>query len=349
MNSINIDEQFFGRQSSLELLERRILDLKDGYRQNVALLGNKYVGKSSLFYRFLTRFDDPDVTTIYLDLENKDFNYFFHKFVTTLLYNFSKSQHLPLHEDLNLLLESVKSRIPHTVQVIRKIQAAFEGKKLADCFLGLLTLPEIFTNESGKFCVLILDEFQNIEDYPIPNIFQELGKKIMTQKRCLYIVASSYPSLAKKILAEKLSLLFGNFEIVDVEPFDHESSQKFIEQSIKEHNIGMHLRNFLTDFTGGYPLYLSLICRELNNLSAIYKQSEIYMPLLSQAVENTIFDKWGVISRHFELIINDLCNGKGNRIISSLLIAVSNGKHKLEDVVDEVGGTKHQVRQKLNR
>jgi len=153
MSSMDIEQHFFGRKDNLDLLEKRVLDLKEGYRQNVALLGNPYVGKSSLLYNFLSKFDDKDVTVIYLDLENKDFSYFFNKFTGSLLYNYSKNELLPLFEDLNLLLESVKSRIPHTVQVIRKIQSAFESRKHSDCFLGLMTLPEVFTNETGKFCL----------------------------------------------------------------------------------------------------------------------------------------------------------------------------------------------------
>ncbi len=349
MNFINLEQNFFGRTYYLDLLKKRVVDLKDGYRQNIAFLGNQYVGKSTILHSFLSNLDDEAILPVYLDLENKDFDYFFSKFTGSLLYNFSKNARLPLYDDLNFLLESTKQSIPHTVDVIKRVRVDFLKGKFLDCFSGLLTLPEIFTNETGKFCILIFDEFQNLEEFAIPNVFQYLGKKIMTQKRCFYIMSSSYPGMAKKILAEKLSLLFGNFEIVNVEAFDLKSSQQFIACNLKDQRIGVQLQSFLTDFTGGHPLYLNLICRELISLSAIHKQNEIYMPLLSQAVENTIFDRWGVISRHFELIINDLCNGKGNRIISSILMSISNGKHKIDELLSDVGVKKLQMTQKINR
>jgi len=349
MSYTNLENSFFGRTEVLDLLKRRILDLKDGYRQNIAILGNQYVGKSSLFHNFFTYFDDSDVTVIYLDLENKDFNYFFTKFTGSLLYNFSRNKNLTLHDNYDLLLENTKKYIPNTVQVINKIRKDYMNGKIADSFLGLLTLPEIFTNETEKFCVLILDEFQNLENFSVTNIFQILGNKIMTQKRCLYLVASSFPSIAKKILSEKLSLLFGNFEVVNIEPFDFKSSQSFIDYNLNNLKIGAQLRNFLTDFTGGHPLYLNLICNEIINLSAIHKQSEIYMPLLSQGVENTIFDRWGVISRHFELIVSDLSSGKGNEMILSILIAISNGSHKLDELIGVLKLKKIQIRQKINK
>jgi len=348
MSYIDSEKNFFGRNDILDLLKRRVVDLKEGYRQNVALLGNQYVGKSSLLHHFLVNMDDEGITVIYLDLENKDFNYFFTKFTGSLLYNFSKNKKLPLHDDLNLLLESTKDVIPHTVQVIKKIRTDFSKNKHADCFLGLMTLPEIFTNETGQYCVLILDEFQNLEELFVPNVFRDLGKKIMTQKRCFYIVSSSYQDLAKKILSEKLSLLFGNFEVIHVEPFDFQASQEFVEHALVDSKIGIQLRSFLGDFTGGHPLYLSLLCQELINLSAIHGQGEIYMPLLSQAVENTIFDRWGVISRHFELTIKGLCNGKDSHVISSILMSIANGKHKFDEIVADSGMKKSQLKQKIN-
>ncbi|MBN1869884.1 MAG: hypothetical protein JW847_04830 [Candidatus Omnitrophica bacterium] len=349
MSDTNLEKNFFGRTDILNLLRKRVADLKEGCRQNVALLGNRYVGKSAILHHFVLNLDESDVVPIYLDLENKDFNYFFNKFTGGLLYGFLKNDRLPLHDDLNLLLESSQALIPQTVQVIRKIQKDFNAGKLPASFLGLLTLPEIFTNETGKYCMLILDEFQGLENFGILHVFQNLGKKIMTQKKCLYIMSSSYKGTAKKILSEKLSLLFGNFETVDVDVFDVQTSQQFIECNLKGLNIGNELRNFLTDFSGGHPLYLNLICRELINLTAIYKQTEIYLPLMSQAVENTIFDRWGVISRHFELVVNELCSGKENQVIAMLLISLAKGKYKVDDLIQDTGIKKNKMTQKMSR
>lgn len=345
---ITLEQNFIGRTEVLGLLKKRVSDLKEGCRQNIALLGNPYVGKSALLQHFVFNFDDDNVTVIYLDLEHKDFDYFVSKFIGGLLYNFSKNKGLPLHEDLNLLIETTKTVIPQTIEVVRKIRLDFSNGRINDAFLGLLVLPEIFTNETGKFCVLILDEFQNLEEFSLADVFQELGRKIMTQKRCLYFVSSSFPGAAKKILAEKLSLLFGNFEMVEIEAFDLKTSHEFIECSLKEIKIGSQLKNLLVDFTGGHALYLNLICQEVVNLTALHQQPEVYMPILSQAVENTIFARWGVLSRHFELVMNNLCAGKGNPLMSALLMSLAEGKQKPSEL-QEGGAKKTHVLQKLNR
>ncbi|MBI5416172.1 MAG: ATP-binding protein [Candidatus Omnitrophica bacterium] len=286
-------QDFFGRTAILDVLQRRVLDLKEGYRQNVALLGTRDIGKTAILQHFLGNLEGEGVTAVYLDLEHGDFRTLLEKLTGSLLYNYSRSRGLALHEDIAILLESTKDSIPHTVQVIRKIYKDYHSRKLSTCFQGLLALPEIFTNESGRPCVLVLDEFQKLEDLPVTNVFQHLGKKIMTQKKCLYIVTSSYPQTAKKIFSEKLSLLFGNFEMIDVEPFDPQASRGFIEQSLQDIRMSTVLCDFLADFSGGYPPYLHLLCAELVRLSILHRQGEIFIPALAQAVENTLFDRWG--------------------------------------------------------
>ncbi len=332
----------------MELLKKRVLDLKEGYRQNVALFGNRYIGKTTILRNFLANIDE-EITVVYVDVENKDFRFFLDQFAGSLLHNYSRRRNLPLHEDVALLLESVQESIPHTVSVIRKIYKDYHAKKLSTSFQGLLALPEIFTNETGRVCVLVLDEFHCLEEVTVPNAFMHLGKKIMTQKKCLYVVTSSRPQLAQKILSEKLSLLFGNFEMVSVDPFDPQTSRQFIDETLQGILIKEPLRDFLVDFTGGYPLYLQLVCKELVNLSVLHEQDEIFIPALTQAVDNTIFNRWGLISRHFELMVQELAAGKGNQIIPALLMCLANDKHKADDLCAALGFKKNQVTGKINR
>ena len=197
--------------------------------------------------------------------------------------------------------------------------------------------------------VLIFDEFGHLENFNIPEVFAELGKRIMTQKNCLYIVASSSPQQTQTILSEKLSLLFGNFEIIPLEPFNFSEAQGLIDHNLEGVKIGLHLKNFIADFTGGHPLYINLLCQELICLSGVYAQQEIYAPIVTQAIENVIFNPWGVISRHFELQINALTAGKmlpGSRC--AVLGALAQGKHKISDLSESLKLKTSQVCPRVN-
>ena len=299
MNLLSPHNLCFGRKSILDLLSRRMKDLKEGYRQNLALLGSRYIGKSTVLQKFITEIDDADTVAIYLNLENRDFDYFLTKLIKSILYNYARSKNLPLQEELKVLIEITRPFIPQTAEAADKILLLSKAKKYTEAYKDLIALPELFNNEAQKRCVVVLDEFHALEDFPVEEVFQEMSNTIMTQRRCLYVIASSYPELANRILAEKLTLLFGNFEIVSVGSFDSVISQEFIEKFMGTIKVGSHLRNFLADFTGGHPLYLSLICQELIHLGAVHKQTEVYVPLITQAIEDVVFNPWGALSRYF--------------------------------------------------
>ena len=348
MNLIDLENNFFGREPVLSLLDRRVTGLKEGYRQNVALLGPRYVGKTAILRKFLSDLDDEGLIGVYLDLEDRDLGCVVSQWTRGILYQYLKARDSVIPEDIMLLCAACRSEIPQTVEAVLKVHALLAEQKFKEVYQGLLTLPDIFHAESRKSCVLVLDEFHAMEDLGIPEVFQELGRRVMTQRNCLYIVASSYEEVAKTILSEKLSLLFGNFEVVSVDTFDLVSSQKLVEHNLDGIRLGLNLKNFLADFTGGQPLYLNLISQELIYMSGVYHQEEIYGPLVVQAVENLLFNPWGVISRHFELRMSALCQGKGGCFSASLLMSLASGKHRAQDLADALKVKPAQIAARLN-
>ncbi len=338
---------FYGRKDVLDLIRKRVGDLKEGCRQNLAFIGSRHIGKSAILLKFLHDFDDNAVVPIYLDLEGRDIHYFVSRAARCILYQFARIKGLPLQESLPSLAQAVRPYIPCTAAAAVEAAALVEKGRFDDAYQAVLRLPDMLVRESGVVCVLILDEFHRLEDLGVPEPFKSLADSITTQKKCLFIITSSYEELAKKILAEKLMLLFGNFETVNVRPFDLKASQYFIEQRMADVRMGLSLRNFLADFTGGRPLYLDILLHELINLSAIYKQQEVYAPLVVQAVENLVFSRWGALSRHFELLVDRLCSGRANRLVMDILFALANGTHKTRDIMDALAAKQGPVTQKL--
>ncbi len=50
-----VGDKFFGRAESLNFLSKRANGLKDGYRQNIAIIGDELVGKTSIIFNFLNK------------------------------------------------------------------------------------------------------------------------------------------------------------------------------------------------------------------------------------------------------------------------------------------------------
>ncbi len=343
-----MDGCFYGRTETLALIRRRVTGLKEGYRQNMAFLGSQHIGKSAILRQFLAELDPEMAVPVYLDLEGRDIHYFVSKFIRSILYHFARGQGLSPSECLPDLLLVVEGMIPRAVSVVREVFPLMEKNRLTEAYDLVLSLPEIFSQETGHHYLVILDEFHVLEEFGIPDAFRLLAARITTQKKVLYLVASSYEEISRRILAEKLTLLFGSFEIVTIDPFDLRQSQEFVGARMGEVKVGLPLKNFLADFTGGRPLYLDIIGHEMLSLASIYKQQEIYAPLVAQAVENMLFSRWGALGRHFELLIGRVTQGKANRLVTDLLMALAEGRNRVKDLVIFLEAvTPAVVRQKL--
>lgn len=341
-------DHFCGRKDVLDLIRKRVSGLKEGYRQNLALVGSRHIGKSSILLKFLNDFDDCGVVPVYLDLEGRDLHYFVSKTARSILFRYARMRGIAVEDDLASLVRSVRTHIPRTADGALAAMDFLEKGKMEEGYKAVLLLPDILAQEAGLACVFILEEFHEIDAFGVNEAFGILADVITTQKGCLFIITSSCEDAARRILADKLTLLFGNFEIVMVTPFDLKASHHFIECRMADVRMGLHLRNFLADFTGGRPLYLDLLMRELINLGAIYKQQEIYVPLVVQAVENLVFSRWGALSRHFELMVDHLCAVRANRAAVDVLFALANGVHKINDMVVFLGAKRGHVIKKLN-
>ena len=96
-----IKDNFFDRQSYLEILEKRVSGIKDGYRQNIALIGDELIGKTAIIFKFLNKFYDNRIILIYLEIRPESISSFVKRFIGVLLYNFLINSGIPLKEDID--------------------------------------------------------------------------------------------------------------------------------------------------------------------------------------------------------------------------------------------------------
>jgi len=341
--------KFFDRKSIIELLQRRVVDFKEGYRQNIALVGPAFIGKTSILQEFLGQLKDEKILPIYLDLADTDFNHFVNTFAGRFLYHFLKNKNISTEGNLNVLLEQASRLIPATVLHIKKILQQVAKDKRVEAYHDLLTLPEILQQESDLFCLIAMDEFQFLEEFGLSSAFMELGKKIMVQKKCIYLVVSSQKAKAQKIISEKLSLLFGNFEVVEVGLFPIKTSLEFIEQALHDHYLEKSYKNFLVDFTAGHPFYLRTICEHLLRNTSKEGPKHIFLNNLIDTLEQALFDKWGVLHQHFSSILTNLASKKVKNLSIQILLAIIRGQNKLPLLIEEVGGNRNVINSRLTQ
>jgi AAA+ ATPase superfamily predicted ATPase len=318
-----VGEKFFGREEVLELLNKRVLALKDGYRQNVALTGQSLSGKSSIILHFLHTVNSEGFIPVYVEVVKEPFSSFANKFIATVLYNALNKMGRSVEVDMTKLVDLAQEVLPRTAQMVKGINNAIVGDDLDEAYMMLLGLTSTLKDEAGLSCVVILDEFDNLENLGIKNPFLSFGKVIMVQKDTMYIVSSSRDEAIKKILSEKLSLLFGNFEVVKVSNFDIKTSSKFID--IKFSNLEMNeaLKKFLIMFTDGNPFYLGKISQRAREIALECPSTCIDEAIIAQAILDLAYHANGVIHQYLMNFILTLLDTKTRDYYLSILSAIS--------------------------
>lgn len=339
---------FFGRRNYLEIINKRVEGFKCGYRQNIAIIGDESIGKTSTIIHFLQKFNDNLIIPVYIDIRRESLAYFSRRFIGALLYGFLKNSAITLKEDIEFLIEKSRRYMPETTG---RIQSILNGREKKENILpALLTLCESLHQETGKSCVIIFDEFQNLENLGIRNLYKSWSKALISHKNTMFIILSSARFKSKYILSHNLSLLFGNFEVVDTEPFDLRTSDEFICTLIKPFTLPKHYRDFLVNFTGGYPYYLKVICQHLLKACAGNSQEQqISEDSLIHALKELLFDEMGILNLRFSHKFSQFIAEGLSQEYTSLLYLTSCGQNRIKDFMHALHKQKKQLLPKINR
>jgi len=300
-------KNFFARDDILSQLVKSVNDIKLGYRRNIAITGRGLVGKTSLLLHFLgIASDDNNITPVYVNLKGKGLGEFVEDFISILFHHsLRKIKRVKGNRDISYLINSAKGPFPKSAYLAKRIRESIVEGNLNDAYSDLWDLCVIINSESGTFPVLVLDEFEHVADFGLYKPFQVLGQKIMVQQKTLFILSSSSTVTARKILSEELSLLFGGFKVIDIEPLMQKETRIFIERVCEKTKISDSLKDFLFAFTGGHPFYLDVILQRLNLLKE-YGTERVSPKALGRILAELLFHRNGIINLFFTDMLDGL-------------------------------------------
>jgi len=327
-----IGEKFFGREEVLDLLSKRACALKEGYRQNIALTGQSLAGKTSIIHHFMDTIREEQFVTVYVEVVKEHFRSFSSKFIATLLYSILTRLGEDVEADLDPLLERAQRLLPKTCQAIRHITNRIDKAEYDDAYQELLGLTSVLKNEAHVPCIVILDEFDNLDYIGVKNPFLNFGKVIMVQKDTMYIVSSSRDTAIKKILSEKLSLLFGNFEIVKVAGFDVKASRAFLTVRLTGYDVDDAVKRFVISVTDGNPFYLETLTAKLKDAAIGRMTSHIDHEILREALFDTAYHANGKIHQYITSFLLDIIDSRHKDISMGVLTAIASGKNRRADI-----------------
>lgn len=353
-------EKFFGREEVLATLNKRVIALKGGYRQNLAITGPMLSGKSSILKHFLANLNDPDVIPIYVEMPTEDFQIFSKRFMAGILYYYLKAEGMREKETFEDMKCFSRGKIPKTVSFMDEISANLKSKNNNAAYRKILELTSVFERETGKNCIVVLDEFQNLAGFCLKKPFQTFGKFIMVQPKTMYIVSSSQKTLLREILATKLSLLFGNFEIIEINGFDSRTARIFISKRVGDGEYFKNIKEYLIQVSQGSPFYLDILAKRFSELiSGMEKNSErveISLPqedfetakeCLLETFSQMLYESDSVLSQYFTNNINFFLEKNTRSKFIPILISLAKGNSTIKEVQDDLKRTGNDLSEKL--
>jgi len=325
------------RQEILNTLIRRINSFVDGYRQNIAIFGEPCIGKTTLMKNLFSSesLKKDSVIPVYLEIKIEPFEFCAKRFIRAILSQVVKSDPLLTGpKDAVLLIEDLAREYPKTAQICIRVLQDIEKSKLDEAFSFMLDIPGVLSEEAKKRCVLMLDEFHNLDNFTLKNPFGTVAKKIMIQKNTMYIMISSRTTLSLRLVNEKLALLFGNFEKFFIKPLDTANGRIFLQNSIKGVALPQVYLDFISSFAGSRPFYMQAISDEIER--AVFSgrvMPENHQNLIEHSFMEALFRKNGTLNQYFYNLLFKISDGKLLSKSISVLIALSSENKKQNDIV----------------
>ncbi len=340
----------FERPEILELLLKRVNGLKNKYRQNMAIVGPQSLGKTSLILNLLRHYNDNKIIPIYISLKPRSLEVFAKNFMGILLYQFLMSEQKKLEDNFDFLVSVSRPKIPKTVRAITHINKLLkESAPKDEIFSLILELPQFLYDETKKPILLIFDEFQNLDNFGLEKPYFELSNKIMVQKNTMYIMLSSSSHQAYNILNKKLSLLFGNFEIINLQPLDTKTAGSFITKRMGNVKINGELKRFLIYLTGGYPFYLNIITEQIKFLCHDGKIDKVTEKIVIIALGETLRKNHGILNQYFNNKYHGLLNINQSNLYPAILLSLAKGIKKPSQISKHINRKTAEVNRHINK
>lgn len=322
-------------------LEKRVEAFEKGYRQNIGLAGPAGMGKTYILNHFFERLSRQGrLLPVYIHAAALDFDHFVENWIGGMLTGLFLSLDMKPPAAFQSLMATAEPIIPRTHEKIRHLKKQMHREKSSAIVKELFALTAYLSEEVHKKVVLMVDEFQELENLPASDPFALFGKEIMVQTNTLYFVTSSQPSRAKEIFKDHLSLLFGNFEIMDMDPFSFDEASRFLETRLPGYYFTENQKRFLIRMTDGRPSHLEILLDRLESYSAAYNPDVFEgFPdeLIIRLFQDELFNEKGRIALGFKKQIQ-VCSqiAKDAAPYIRVLFAIADGRRKASAIATSI-------------
>ena len=259
------DDYFCDRLSETDFLRKQILNGRD-----VALISPRRLGKSGLIQHF---FNQPDIKEHY-------YVFFVDIYATTSLSELVYTLGKEIYEQLKPHSTVWKEKFFQTISSFRvgfKLDA-MTGAPSFDLGLGDIqvpstTLDEIFSyiDEADKPCIIAIDEFQQIGEYPEKNVESLLRTKIQKCTKAQFIFSGSKRHLMSNMFNSPSKPFYQSAISMGLEPIPVDVYTDFAVRLFEDRgkHVDRDVVETIWNMFGAYTWFVQMMMNELFALTSI--------------------------------------------------------------------------------
>lgn len=276
------DNYFCDREKETEFLRKQILNGRD-----VALISPRRMGKSGLIQHF---FNQSSIREEY-------YVFFVDIYSTTSLAEFVYLFGKEIYEQLKPQKTQWKEKF---FQVISSFRVGFKldamsGAPSFDLGLGDIhapqsTLDEIFNyiDEADKPCIIAIDEFQQIGEYPEKNVEALLRTQIQRCKKAQFVFSGSKRHLMNNMFNSPSKPFYQSVISMGLDPIPMDEYAKFALRMFEQRGKGLDVDvvNVVWRQFDGYTWYVQMVMNELFSMTE--KGSRCDKTMIADAYANII-------------------------------------------------------------
>ena len=308
------------RNYYLDLLDRNTASFRNGDGKNIALLGPRKCGKTSILKQHLAA--AKDVVGVFIDLNKTSLNpeNFSVEFIGNVIFNFLKK---PLKDYKKfLLLENIlktenELKSKNAFAIVRSIENELQKIKPDQKLLvqNAFGFAKELGKENSKKFLIALDNIESLLDL---NNFSQVKDVIslmdLKSENARYIAASS-------AIRESIAALKG-FECYEIKNLERNESIELAESIIGKDKACEEIWGL----SKGHPLVTTIISKKYNELKSVKKSFLIEL----LAKDNALY---GYCSDSYNYYYN---RARGQTLLKTILKIVANEELRLSDIAKRI-------------
>ena len=335
---------FFGRNHELKLLASTLEEFRNKEKRNLALIGIRKIGKTSIIKEFIQRLNasEPDVICLDVYLQEQSPLNFFRSCMGAMVLEMARSVKRRIIPDMTLeqAMKTVENDFPRSSVGLVNLRNYIAHNNLDEAFGYLFQVFDTLRAETKKPVIVFLDEFQRLQGYnvSIESPIDRFREKIMNQKEILYVISGSAVGMLNELISSTSSPLYGHFERLMVGEFDFKDARQFMIKKKTSHlSMGEVHLSFLYEITNGNPFYLDVLVHRLNRYCKFNETGRITDKAIEEALLTEVFSVQGSIYSHFSSLLEQSLEKRGPQYYKEILKSIASGNRRPSRISKNTG------------